>query len=178
MDQAGAKVVVPSLYISYTLSVSVAQWFSTLAVPENYGEDFFKKQRDFCGLLLSIWFSWSWSGGEVPRPIYFHDMEDWEELIYLLAQNPPVFRGKGNKLSPREDSGGSSLRWWLRTPVRMYSWSVSWVRGGRNIRLRDLRKVIPIKRSAGSTQSGPGTQLEASPHGLMFGKQYGQRGAR
>lgn len=47
MDQAGAKGVVPSLYISYTLNVTVAQWFSTLAVPENYVEDFFLKTERF-----------------------------------------------------------------------------------------------------------------------------------
>ena len=44
MDQAGAKGVVPSLYISYTLNVTVAQWFSTLAVPEKLRRGLFKKQ--------------------------------------------------------------------------------------------------------------------------------------
>lgn len=68
-----------------------------------------------------------------------------------------------NKLSPREPSDGSIFRWRLRTPTRMCSWSFSWVRGGKNSRLRDLRQVTPIKRNASSP-----IWLEASLHSPRF----------
>jgi hypothetical protein len=42
MNQAGTKVMVSSMLISYTLKVALAQWFSTLPVHENYPENFLK----------------------------------------------------------------------------------------------------------------------------------------